>query len=128
MNKQTKFILFAVLIIVIIGGIGTFFAIKNSKASSKLDGFAQCLTDSGAKFYGTFWCSHCQNQKKMFGNSKQYIPYVECSTSDGQSQLRICKDAGIEGYPTWVFADGTELSGELPLDVLAEKTQCVLPE
>jgi len=28
--------------------------------------FAKCLTQKGAKMYGTFWCPHCQNQKKEF--------------------------------------------------------------
>jgi hypothetical protein len=30
------------------------------------DEFAQCITDSGAVFYGTEWCSHCKNQKALF--------------------------------------------------------------
>lgn len=128
MSKQTKFIVFTVLIVVIVGGIGSFFAFKDSKEATKLDGFAQCLSNSGAKFYGAFWCTHCQSQKKLFGSSKQYLPYIECSATDGQTQLPICKEAGIEGYPTWVFSDGSRLSGQLPLATLAEKTSCVLPQ
>lgn len=34
----------------------------------------------------------------------------------------------IEGYPTWIFKDGSRLTGEIPLPTLAEKTQCALPE
>jgi hypothetical protein len=124
MKMKIKFILFIVIIVV---GLG-FFINKKNQGPSKLDGFAQCLKDSGAEFYGTFWCSHCQNQKELFGSSKKYIPYIECSTLDGQSQLQVCKDKGIEGYPTWVFKDGSRLSGELPLQTLAEKTECVLPQ
>lgn len=128
MKKQTKFIFFIIIIVIIVGGLGYVGAQAQVKKDSKLDGFAQCLSDSGAKFYGTFWCSHCNNQKKMFGSSKKYLPYIECSTKDGNEQLPICKEAGIEGYPTWVFADGSRISGEVPLATLAEKTQCVLPE
>lgn len=127
MKIQTKFIIFVILLVIIIGGIG-FISNKNRKGAVNLDGFAQCLADSGAKFYGAFWCTHCQAQKKEFRSSAQYLPYIECSSTDGQSQLDICKEAGIEGYPTWVFADGSELSGELPLETLAEKTQCTLPQ
>lgn len=127
MQKQTKFIIFIVLVVLIIGGVGIYFGLKTSKPG-KLDGFAQCLTSSGAEFYGTFWCAHCQNQKKALGSSKKYLPYIECSSPDGKEQLQICKDKGIEGYPTWIFADGTQLSGEIELGVLAEKTQCILPQ
>ena len=124
---KIKFIIFVVLVVVVVAGVGLYFGLKTEK-SGKLDVFAQCLKTSGAQFYGTFWCTHCQNQKKMFGTSSQYLPYVECSTPDGSEQLQVCKDKGIEGYPTWVFADETRLSGELPLATLAEKTSCPLPQ
>jgi len=126
MQKQTKFIIFIALTIIIIGGFGVYASSK-PKEPGKLDSFAQCIKSSGAEFYGTFWCTHCQNQKKMFGSSKQYLPYIECSTPDGRNQIQICKDKGIEGYPTWVFRDGSRLSGELDFKTLSEKTQCVLP-
>lgn len=93
----------------------------------RLVGFAQCLKDSGAKFYGTFWCSHCQDQKDLFGSAKDVLPYIECSTADGRGQLPICAEANIEGYPTWVFADESRQSGTMTLEALAEKTSCELP-
>lgn len=123
---KTKFISFIFVIIIIITGVGI---VSNQKSNpNELDGFAQCLTDKGAKFYGAFWCTHCQAQKKMFGKSVKYLPYIECSSPDGQNQLDICKEAGIEGYPTWVFADDSRLSGEIPLETLAEKTECALSQ
>lgn len=94
----------------------------------KYDAFAQCLTDKGATFYGAFWCPHCQAQKRMFGKSAKLLPYVECSTPDGKGKLAVCKDKGVEGYPTWEFADGTRKSGEVPLAELAIKTDCPLPQ
>ena len=94
----------------------------------KYDSFATCLQDKGAVFYGAFWCSHCQAQKKMFGSSAKLLPYVECSTLDAKSQTQVCIDKGVSSYPTWEFADGSRLNGEIALSVLAEKTGCVLPE
>ena len=128
MKKETKFIFFIIIIIIIVGGVGFFASRSQIEKDLKLDGFAQCIADSGARFYGTFWCSHCQNQKKMFGSSQKLLPYIECSTPDGEEQLQVCKDANIKGYPTWVFADESRLSGELSLEKLAEKTQCQLPQ
>jgi thiol-disulfide isomerase/thioredoxin len=99
----------------------------------ELDNFAMCLKDSGAKFYGAFWCPHCVAQKALFGNSVKLLPYIECSTADGQNQLQVCKDANIKSYPTWEFVPtaGTttpsRLTGEIPLSQLADVTGCMLP-
>jgi hypothetical protein len=91
------------------------------------DAFARCITQSGAKFYGAFWCPHCAAQKAEFGDSEQYLPYVECSLPDESGQTQICIDKGIKSYPTWIFPDGSQLSGVTPLDQLAQKTGCALP-
>lgn len=126
MSKQKKFIL-SVVVIILIFGIFAFFASKEEiNKDSALDGFAQCLTEKGAKFYGTFWCSHCQKQKKSFGSSMKHINYIECSTPNGRDQTDVCKEANVDGYPTWEFSDGSRLSGELSLDILANKTSCQL--
>lgn len=115
-----------------IGGLavvtGFYFLIRANTGAGKLDTFAQCLKDKGAIFYGAFWCPHCQNQKAMFGKSEKFLPYVECSTPDGKSQLQICQDKKIGGYPTWEFVDGSRESGEVPLEKLAQKTACQLPQ
>ena len=123
---KTKFIIFIVIVVLIVGGFG-FFMSKSSIGPNRLDGFAQCLKTSGAEFYGAFWCPHCQSQKALFGSSKQYLPYVECSNADN-TQTQACIDKKIESYPTWIFKDGSKLQGELQLQTLAEKTQCLLPQ
>jgi thiol-disulfide isomerase/thioredoxin len=94
----------------------------------KLDTFAQCLSDKGAKFYGAFWCPHCQEQKKDFGKSAKLLPYIECSAPNGKDQLQVCTDAGVTGYPTWMFADGSKETGRVALAKLAEKTGCTLAQ
>lgn len=113
------------IIAVIVGGV--YWLVKVNSGPGPLDAFAQCLGDKGAVFYGTFWCPHCQKQKAMFGKSERLLPYVECSTPDGQNQLPVCREKEIDGYPTWEFADGSRETGEVPLQTLAEKTGCVLP-
>jgi hypothetical protein len=93
------------------------------------DAFAKCIAQSGAKFYGAFWCPHCAAQKQEFGSSEQYLPYVECSLPDDESaQTQICIDKNIGSYPTWVFPDGSRLTGTTPLATLAQKTGCALPD
>lgn len=120
-------IMIAVVFVVIIVGLGVWWW-QNSRQPVELDDFAKCLRDKDAKFYGAFWCPHCQSQKKLFGGSQKYLPYVECSTSDSRGQLKTCADAKIEAYPTWQFADNSKLQGELTLQELSKRSGCQLPE
>ncbi|MEK9182474.1 MAG: hypothetical protein AAB809_00155 [Patescibacteria group bacterium] len=122
-------IFFSVIAILIVGTIATVILQSDETPAGpgKYDTFAQCLKDKGAVFYGAFWCPHCQAQKKLFGSSEKLLPYVECSTPNGNAQTQVCIDKGITGYPTWEFADGTRLNGEIPLTQLSEKTGCELP-
>lgn len=122
MNRKVIWIL---IVLVFIGGV--VWLIRTPGKPGKLDALATCIKDSGALFYGAFWCPHCQNQKAMFGSSAKLLPYVECSTPDGKGQLPICTDAGVTGYPTWKFPDGTEKSGEVSLADLSTLTSCPLP-
>ena len=125
MNKKMLILgVIVVAVVVIVGGI--FLNQQKKTPTVSLDTFAQCLKDKGATFYGAFWCPHCQNEKKLFGDSAKLLPYVECSTSDGNGQLPICTEKKIQGYPTWIFADGSTQSGEISLAVLAQKTGCQL--
>ncbi len=133
-QSKHKLVLAVGVIAIIIASAGLAYkgdgaANNNSnQTAGKYDDFAKCLKDKGAVFYGAFWCSHCQNQKKSFGASVEFLPYVECSTPDGKGQLQVCLDKRIEGYPTWVFVDGSRQSGEVPFTTLASKTGCILPQ
>jgi hypothetical protein len=127
-----------VVLLLAVGGV--LFAVSggstgntNTKTEEPLDlaspvaVFAQCVKDSGAIFYGAFWCPHCDNQKKMFGPADELIPYVECSSPDKKFQLPVCREAKVESYPTWQFTDGSRMTGELSFETLSEKTGCALP-
>ena len=120
--KKSNWI-WVIVTIVVIGGLVSLLVVQ-AKKPGKYDTVAQCITDSGATFYGTFWCPHCQATKAMFGKSAKKLPYIECSEPSGKGQLQVCADANIEGYPTWEFADGSRLTGERTLEELAAKTSC----
>jgi hypothetical protein len=121
--KYASWVIVAVLVAAIIGGIVWY-----GDRPGEYDTFATCIAKSGATFFGAFWCPHCQAQKKLFGTSAKLLPYEECSTADGQSQLPACKEKGIESYPTWFFKDGTKKSGEISLEDLATFTGCPLTQ
>ncbi len=118
-----KFIAFVVVLILFVVGIGMFA----NKGPSKFDEFAKALKSGGAQFYGAFWCPHCQAQKALFGNSKKYLPYIECSNTD-QSVTQICKDEKIESYPTWKFKNGiTLISSDAPVVCKANEGSEIIP-
>lgn len=123
--KKGVLIFWLIIIVLIVAGLGAAFLIK-PVSNADLDSFAQCLKDKGTTFYGAFWCPHCQRTKAMFGASVKYVPYVECSTPDGQGQTQICKDAKIESYPTWERQDGQRITGEQSLKALSEFSGCPL--
>ncbi len=91
-----------------------------SSKPGQYDAFAQGLPEKGATMYGTEWCSHCQNQKKEFGKSFDYINYVDCDRNKKE-----CLLADVEGYPTWKI-NGTNYPGEQRLSRLAYLTGCKL--
>lgn len=91
------------------------------------DPFASCIADSGAIFYGAFWCPHCQDQKELFGDSVDLLTYVECDANGKNPDPQACAAAGIESYPTWIFADGTKVTGVQSFDELSKATSCPLP-
>jgi hypothetical protein len=129
---MNKFI-YSVIGLVLLAGV--VWLIMTPGKPGRYDDFAKCIAETKTvTFYGAFWCPHCQNQKSKFGKSAKYLPYVECSTPDGQGQLQICKDKIITTYPTWefatstMFASTTRITGVLELTDLAEKTACSLPE
>lgn len=82
---------------------------------------AKHLKETGAKMYGAFWCSHCEDQKETFGAGAD-IPYVECFPNGwekGTPLAQACSAVEITGFPTWILADGTRFEGEKTLEELA---------
>ncbi len=128
MRDNRPLIFRIVVIVVILGAVGAFAAVRYSERNAPPDNrdvLAQCLTEKGTKMYGAYWCSHCQAQKKSFGKAFKKVTYIECAIpGDPQNQTQVCKDAGIKGYPTWVFPSGDRVSGEQTLQTLAEKSGC----
>jgi thiol-disulfide isomerase/thioredoxin len=115
-----------VALVIILGG--SYFLNTKSTTSGKYDTFATCIANSGAQFFGAFWCPHCREQKELFESSAKLLPYIECSTPDGQGQKQVCTDKEIKSYPTWIFANGERLTGTLEFAELAQKTACPLPD
>ncbi|HEY9763265.1 MAG TPA: hypothetical protein V6D07_12120 [Trichocoleus sp.] len=80
---------------------------------------ANHLKASGATMYGAYWCPHCAEQKELFDGAAAQLPYVECDASGENPQPQLCKEKGIQGYPTWEIS-GQLYPGTRSLDELAQ--------
>ncbi|MEA5445508.1 vitamin K epoxide reductase family protein [Gammaproteobacteria bacterium AB-CW1] len=86
----------------------------------ELQALAQHLDESGARFYGAYWCPACQEQEDLFGASADRLPYVECHPRGrGGLTAAACITAGIESYPTWII-DGERHEGILSTEELSD--------
>ncbi len=106
--------------------IGLIF--YSSLKPGKYDDFARCLTENGVKMYGAYWCSHCQEQKALFGKSWEYVDYIECATPGSKTPKVECIAAGVKGYPMWSFGADRKISGALAFEQLASFSGCELPQ
>ena len=122
--KNGVLFFWAIILSIIVLGVGASFFVGSGP--SQHDTLAQCIKSNGIIFYGAFWCPHCQRTKALFGSATRYLPYVECSTSDGNGQTQECLDKKITTYPTWIRPDGGQLTGEHTLEEWASFSGCTL--
>lgn len=85
----------------------------------ELKALATHLNESGAVYYGAYWCPNCQQQTDMFGRSADRLPYVECSPNGRGGMVAFeCVANDISGYPTWII-DGRRFQQVLTPEELA---------
>ena len=72
--------------------------------------------------YSAWWCSHCNDQKKLFGKEAvEELTIIECAKDGKDSQYELCDKKGIEGTPSWEI-NNKIYSGTRSLNELAELT------
>jgi len=82
-----------------------------------MESFVQCISDSGAKFYGTPSCTWCNQEKELLQNSPA-IPFIDC-----QANADACEAARVTAYPTWILGDSVA-TGYQTIDQLSALTGC----
>jgi len=85
---------------------------------------AKALRLKGARMYGAFWCPHCLEEKELFGRqAMKDFPYVECfpdGWKKGRPPAKACVDAGVKGFPTWIFPGKEPVLGTKSLEELRD--------
>lgn len=122
MSKKS---VFTIIVVILVLSAGTWFVLRNRilPPAANLDTFAQCLAQKAVTMYGAYWCSVCKEEKKAFGDSFRFVSYVECT-----AEPQKCLDAGIKGYPTWIFPDGGKFEGKQGIEKLSQESGCPLAQ
>jgi hypothetical protein len=120
-NKINFLFVFIILLLVAVAFVA-FDSIgfgSNRKVDIELaNKVAACLTERGATMYGASWCSHCNDQKKIFGPAFDLVDYVECPQNE-----QFCLERGVVSYPTWVMGE-QKIGGARELGILADWAGC----
>lgn len=124
-DKNKRVLTYVVILILL---AGAFFAGRYYK-NHRYDSFAKCLATKQAKMYGLYWCPHCADQKRMFGDAFHYVPYIECAGGPpGSGKVApVCEAAGVKLFPSWQFGAAPPKEGVLSLEELSAKSGCSLP-
>lgn len=106
------------------------FSVTEESGTAEIE-LAKHLKETGAKMYGAYWCSHCYDQKRLFGVAAiAEMPYIECDAKGKKPQTALCqetfpkieKETGRKaGFPTWEI-NGQYYFGQLPLEELAKQS------
>lgn len=123
-NSKNSIFLYVIAALLLAGAYLAGRYYKNHK----YDSFAKCIATKNARMYGLYWCPHCADQKREFGSSFHYVPYVECASENDPHELTAaCKAAGVKLFPSWQFGSDPPKEGVLSLQELSQKTGCSLP-
>ncbi len=97
------------------------------EAAPDLVAFAKALSDGGVVFFGAAWCPNCTEQKELFEDGQNYLPFVEVTNPDHSLNATGTAE-GISSFPTWRFQDGTEVEGVLSLADISQRSGIAIPQ
>ncbi len=101
--------------------------VAEGEPADDLVAFAKALAATTTKFYGADWCPFCNQQKALFQDGAQYLPFVEVTNAD-RTANSVATQNNITTYPTWVFPDGSRLEGVQTLATIAQKSGVAIPK
>ena len=112
---MVRFLLLAALA----GGSSVVLSSEAVNAAPDPTALADYLRASKILYYGSWRCSACQYQGRLFGEAVNRLPYVECAKPDEfPIQAAACQTAEIRAYPTWILPNGDRRVGVQSLEEL----------
>ena len=101
--------------------------VGEGEAATDLVQFAKALDEAGVKYYGAAWCPACTQQKQLFEDGGQFLPFVEVTNPDRTLNAEGVANS-IASFPTWIFADGTRVEQVMTLAELSSASGVVIPQ
>lgn len=89
--------------------------------------FAKALSAAEVIYFGAAWCPACTQQKQLFADGGQFLPFVEVTKAD-RTLNEIGVQENIQTFPTWEFPDGTRATGVLSLQELSQRSGVPIPQ
>lgn len=114
MKKQSWITLGIILLVIIVAIV--IISLKNPNSGVDPE-VAKCI-GSKSVLYTKLGCTHCETQKKMFGESYQHLTLVDCFY-----EIETCMNKSIQGTPTWII-DGKQYIGVQDIETLKRVTGC----
>jgi len=108
----------AITIIIIIAVILLAYYIINKDTNNLDEELAKCIGQNSV-LYVQPGCSHCENQKRLFGDNIKHINQFLCN----QDNWKTCSDLGITATPTWRIKD-KNYRGTHSIETLKKLTGC----
>ncbi|MCX6712573.1 MAG: peptidoglycan-binding protein [Candidatus Vogelbacteria bacterium] len=82
-----------------------------------------CLNKKGVRVYTILECPACEQQANLFGKNWPAVQKIDCGTYPSNISA-TCTNAGIKGFPAWVFGDGSKLEGSQTFPSILEHSGC----
>ncbi|MEM9586346.1 MAG: peptidylprolyl isomerase, partial [Planctomycetota bacterium] len=89
--------------------------------------FAKDLDSAGVRFYGANWCPACTQQKELFEDGGDDLPFIEVTGPDRQLNA-TGQSEGITTFPTWEFPDSSRATGVLSLETISARSGVQIPQ
>ncbi len=101
--------------------------VAEGENANDLVAFAKALKQAGVRFFGADWCPFCNQQKGLFKEGAQYLPFVEVTNAD-RSLNATGTSENITTYPTWEFANAQRVTGVQTLAQLSQLSGIAIPQ
>ncbi len=88
--------------------------------------FAKALQQAGVRFFGADWCPFCTEQKALFQDGAQFLPFIEMSNPDRTRNATAISE-NVTTYPTWEFGNGSRVTGVQTLQQLSTLSGVAIP-
>ncbi len=88
--------------------------------------FAKALQQAGVRFFGADWCPFCSEQKALFQDGAQFLPFIEMSNPDRTRNATAISE-NVTTYPTWEFGNGQRVTGVQTLQQLSTLSGVAIP-